>query len=389
MMTIVAVMLGWIFEALDFMLLPLLAVPIMGELSLSKMDFSYLISVGLLGTVLGGVLAGMLADKFGRRKVLYSSLLMYSLGTIMLSLSQSFQVASVARLIIGIGLSAEWSTGMALISENVPAKCRGKAVGLAQSGWPVGVMLAILMVMEVYPHIGWRGCFLAAVLPVPLIIFLISRSPESKLWLSRGRETRTKIPLTELFKKPYVKTTLLALLMNVLAMFSYWMFWSWIPTYLYEERGLDVVKSAEWLITTQVGAWLGYISYGYFQDRVGRRPAWAVFTATEALAIFIYLSPGITKDMLLFLGFILGYFTGFWSGFGALLSELFPTRIRSTALGFVFNAGRAINFISPSLVALLSSIYGWNTALSTASIAALLASLIIWAFPETRGKELD
>ncbi|RLE80484.1 MAG: hypothetical protein DRJ36_02175 [Thermoprotei archaeon] len=278
---------------------------------------------------------------------------------------------------------------MALISEKVPAKCRGKGVGLAQSGWPVGVMLAILMVMEVYPHIGWRGCFLAAVLPVPLIIFLISRSPESKLWLSRGRETRTKIPLTELFKKPYVKTTLLALLMNVLAMFSYWMFWSWIPTYLYEERGLDVVKSAEWLITTQVGAWLGYISYGYFQDRVGRRPAWAVFTATEALAIFIYLSPGITKDMLLFLGFILGYFTGFWSGFGALLSELFPTRIRSTALGFVFNAGRAINFISPSLVALLSSIYGWNTALSTASIAALLASLIIWAFPETRGKELD
>lgn len=93
----------------------------------------------------------------------------------------------------------------------------------------------------------------------------------------------------------------------------------------------------------------------------------------------------LIKDPLLMLaaGLFLGFFTGFWSGFGAVLSELFPTKVRSTALGFIFNTGRGINFISPVLVAWLSLHWSWGAALS-----AYIALALIWLFPETKGIEL-
>ena len=384
--SMVAVTLGWAFEAYDFMLFPMLAVPIMGSFGAGKVEFGLMVSLGLLGTMVGGTLTGMLADRLGRKTALALSLIIYGLGTVALALAPSLVVVAPARFVVGFGLGAEWSTGMALISEVAPPDLRGRAVGLVQSGWPLGVLIAIATVRYLYPVLGWRGCFLAAALPVVLVVYIMLRVPESGVW--KRRKERGGVPLAELFRRGTVRTTLTALLMNILAMFSYWMFWTWVPTYLYEVRGLSVVRSAEWLVTTQVGAWLGYVTYGYLQDSIGRRPAWTLFTAAEALAILVYLSP-IPAGHLLWLGLVLGYFTGYWSGFGALLSEVFPTRIRGTALGFIFNAGRAVNFVSPLAIAVLSETYGWTWALSLASAAALGASALVWAFPETRGKVLD
>ena len=157
---------------------------------------------------------------------------------------------------------------------------------------------------------------------------------------------------------------------------------------MYEVRGLSVVKSAEWLIFAQVGAFLGYLVYGFLQDMLGRRTVWSVFTATEAAMILLYVWLPLSPQEAVVVGGLLGFFTGYWSGFGALLSEIFPTRVRGTALGFVFNVGRAINFVSPIVVAYLSQVYGWSAALALAAAAAFAASLMIWAFPETKGREL-
>jgi len=383
--TIVAVMLAWSFEAFDFMLFPMLAVPIMAELGFEKVGFGALISFGLLGTMFGGVVSGMLADRVGRRLVLFLSLLVYGLGTLIIAYAWGFEAMVAGRFIVGFGLGAEWSTGMTLISEVVEPRLRGRAVGIAQSGWPLGVLLAIFVVTYFYPVIGWRGCFLIALLPVLLVVYIGLKVPESGVWRSsRG----SGLTLVEILRGRLARRTLLALAMNVFAMFSYWMFWSWVPTYLYEVRGLSVVKSAEWLISAQVGAFLGYLVYGFLQDMVGRRAVWSVFTATEAATILLYVWLPLSPPEAVAVGGLLGFFTGYWSGFGALLSELFPTRVRSTALGFVFNVGRAINFVSPIVVAYLSQVYGWSAALALAAVAAFAASMMIWAFPETKGREL-
>ncbi|MCD6368449.1 MAG: MFS transporter, partial [Thermoproteales archaeon] len=383
--TAIVVMLGWAFEALDFMLFPLLSIPIMDELYLSRIDFSLLISMGLLGTVIGGIFAGIIADRTGRRKTLFLSLLIYSIGTLTLAFSRDIYTAGLARIIVGLGLSFEWSTGMALVSETSNPKHRGKAVSLAQSGWPIGVLSAIFMVIYLYPIIGWRMCFFSVALTAPIMAPLFLGLEESRIWRESKEKGIAHGRIVELFSTSLRGKTLVALTMNVLAMFSYWMFWTWLPTYLYEIHGLSIVKSAEWLVTSQVGAWIGYISYGILQDYIGRRFSWSVFTAMEASMILLYVSPFIRKEHLLYIGFLLGFFTGFWGGFGALLSEIFPTHIRGTALGFIFNTGRAINFVSPTIVAWVSLYYGWEIALSLAAVCSFLISAIIWFFPETRG----
>lgn len=273
MHTIVVVMLAWSFEAFDFMLFPMLAVPIMAELGFGRVGFGALISFGLLGTMFGGVVSGMLADRVGRRLVLFLSLLVYGLGTLIIAYAWGFEAMVAGRVIVGFGLGAEWSTGMTLISEVVEPRLRGRAVGIAQSGWPLGVLLAIFVVTYFYPVIGWRGCFLIALLPVLLVVYIGLKVPESGVWRS-GRGSG--LTLVEILRGRLARRTLLALAMNVFAMFSYWMFWSWVPTYLYEVRGLSVIKSAEWLISAQVGAFLGYLVYGYLQDMVGRRAVWSV-----------------------------------------------------------------------------------------------------------------
>lgn len=370
------------------MLFSMLALPIMRDLHLNPLQYGAVMSTALLGTVAGGILIGMLADKIGRVKVLALALLIYASAATSMLAAQTYNHLLAAAALIGFGLGSEWSTGMTLISELVPPEKRGLAVGIVQSGWPLGVLAAIADTILVYPAYGWRAAFAAAAAPAIIVLAMTLHIQESPLWLKHRREAPT-IPLTQLFKKPLIKNVAIALAIDVLAMFSYWLFWSWVPVFLAAEKGLTVVKSAEWLTTTQIGAWLGYISYGYLQDRLGRRPTWTIFLTAEATTIILYTLLPTPPHLLLPLGLLLGYFTGYWSGFGALLSELFPTKIRSTALGFIFNTGRGINFASPLIAAYLSQLYGWAAALSTAAIAAYTAATLVWLFPETKAKTLD
>lgn len=388
--TMLAVLLGWAFEAFDFMLFSMLAIPIMKSLGIERVEFGLAISIGLLGTVVGGMLIAPLADNYGRVKVLLLSLLLYVLATLGIALSYSYHQLLLFRFLIGLGLGSEWSTGMTLVAETIPRQRRGLAIGIVQSGWPLGVLFSIIDTVAIYPLFGWRVAFAIAALPAFLVLFMTTRLNESELWLTKNVEKKdSKISILKLFAKPYLPKVLIGLTIDVLAMFSYWMFWSWIPVFLSQERGFTVVKSAEWLASTQIGAFLGYISYGYLQDKLGRRPTWTFFTAVEATMIILYTLFVKEENALLALGFFLGYFTGYWSGFGVILSELFPTEIRSTALGFIFNTGRGINFISPIIVAILSTYWGWSVALSTAALAAYTTSILIWLFPETKAKQLE
>ncbi len=128
-------------------------------------------------------------------------------------------------------------------------------------------------------------------------------------------------------------------------MFSYWLFWSWLPTYLektYFVGSLSITSNFMWLLSTQIGALIGYITYGCMQDKMGRRPTWSIFTACEGILMFISVlmismfisNTNVSYTAFVVVGFFLGYFTGYWSAFGTILSELFPTDIRSSATGF-------------------------------------------------------
>jgi sugar phosphate permease len=204
------------------------------------------------------------------------------------------------------------------------------------------------------------------------------------------------VPFTEILRRPYRRTTLLASGLTTSVLFAYWGLFTWIPAYLSNpvERGgagLSVVRSSAWIMPLQVGAFLGYSLFGFLADRWGRRPVFAVFVLGAAVLVPVYGRWARHPAVLLGLGPLIGFFGhGYFSLFGSMLAELFPTAIRATAQGFCYNAGRAAGgALAPYGIGWLADRFGIGSALGATSLFFAAAALLIWRLPETRGQDLS
>ena len=391
--SLVAGGLGWMLDAMDVMLYSMVLAHLMRDLAMDKGTAGLLNSLTLLASAAGGLLFGVFADRVGRTRALMVSILVYSLASGACGLSTSILQLAMFRFVLGLGMGGEWTTGAALIAETWPAEHRGKALGLMQSMWAIGEMIAAGVVALVLPSFGWRAVFFVGVLPA-LVVFWIRRDvPESEIWL-RQQQSGGAGSVRLLWRKDLRRNGLLATAMNACAMFGYWGLFTWIPAYLslpVEQggRGLDLMKTTAWLLIMGVGKWLGYALFGFFSDSVGRRRSYVTYLLIAAALVPLY---GMAKTpfWLLVLGPFVAFFgTGFFSGFGAIASELFPTEIRATAMGLSYNVGRGVSAAAPVVVGLLANRFGLGSAFFLQAAAFLAAALIALALPETRGRELE
>lgn len=391
--SLVAGGLGWMLDAMDVMLYSLVLVHLMRELGMDKATAGSLNSLTLIASALGGVLFGVLADRLGRRRALMLSILAYSLASGACGLTTSITQLAAARFVLGLGMGGEWATGAALIAETWRAEHRGRALGIMQSSWAIGEIVAAGLVALVLPRLGWRAVFFAGVLPA-LVVFWIRRGvPESPLW-ERRQGPAPRVPWPRLWAPDVRRHGLLATAMNACAMFGYWGLFTWIPAYLslpVEQggRGLGLMRMTAWLVVMGVGKWLGYVSFGVCADLLGRRRSYIGFLLTAAALVPLY---GLVGDptALLVLGPLVAFFgSGYFSGFGALTAELFPTEVRATAMGLTYNAGRGFSALAPWLVGLVAGRAGLGPAFLLLAGAFLLAGLLASLLPETKGKVLD
>lgn len=164
-------------------------------------------------------------------------------------------------------------------------------------------------------------------------------------------------------------------------------------TNLFQGKGISVVNSAMWIIVNQVGGILGLLFFGLIADRFGRRPAFSSFALTMAaglIMITLFWNNIAAYPYLIFVFmFMIGIGTGIYGGFGPLVSELFPTSLRSTAIGSSFNLARGTQFLTPILIALIGTKYGLGSGIFLGSVFALGVALFIWTFPETKAIELE
>jgi MFS family permease len=178
-------------------------------------------------------------------------------------------------------------------------------------------------------------------------------------------------------------------------LFAYWGLFTWMPSFLARPleqggAGLGIVRSSAWIIPMQIGAFFGYTSFGFFADRFGRRPVFAFFLACAALLVPLYGQLARHEVALLIFGPLIGFFGhGYFSVFGVMLSELFPTHVRATAQGLVYNVGRAFSALAPFTVGALADVYGIGSALAITSAFFLIGAAMIFSLPETRGQELQ
>ena len=386
--------LGWMLDAMDVMLYSMVLAHLMRDLGMGKALGGLLNSLTLLASALGGLAFGFLADRVGRTRSLMVSILVYSLSSGACGLSRTVVELALFRFILGLGMGGEWTTGAALIAETWPAEHRGKALGIMQSSWAIGEMVAAGVVALVLPALGWRAVFFVGVLPA-LVVFWIRRGvPESALWLRRRGERSAGPSLRLLWRPDLRRNGLVATAMNACGMFGYWGLFTWIPAYLslpVEQggRGLDLMKTTAWLVIMGVGKWLGYALFGFFADAVGRRRSYVTYLVVAAALVPLY-GVARTPFWLLVLGPLVAFFgTGFFSGFAAIASELFPTEVRATAMGVTYNVGRGLSAAAPFMVGMLATRFGLGSAFFLQAAAFLAAALLALALPETRGRQLE
>jgi MFS family permease len=391
---LIAAGLGWMLDAFDVMLYALVLADIIRELGMSRESAGALGSLTLLASAAGGILFGVVADRYGRTRALIASVLIYSIFTAACGLAQTVAQLAVFRIFLGIGMGGEWASGAALVSETWPAQHRGKALGLMQSAWAIGYGAAAMVTGLALPYWGWRGVFFVGILPAFFTLWVRRHVEEPALWRD---SRRTPVPWTAalgtIFRPPLLALTLAVTLMNAFTMFAWWGFNLWLPSYLRFPAdqggvGLSARVMSLFVIAMQVGMWFGYVTFGFVSDTIGRKKTYVVYLVTAAILLFAYVSIR-NPTVLLVLGPLVAFFaTGYFSGFGAVTAEIYPTAIRATAQGFTYNIGRIASAVAPLAVGSLAQTHGFGTALWLSSAAFLLAALT-WAWiPETGGREL-
>lgn len=386
-----AAQLGWMLDAMDFLLFTSALLPIQKEFGLSKQNVTLPIVAALVASAIGGIAFGRIADRIGRVRAMSISILLYSGATAGMATSHALWQLVAWRVLVGFGMGGEWSCGSVLVAETWPAQHRAKAMGIMQSGWAIGAMIAAGLSALVLERFGWRVLFLIGAAPAVLAFFVRRTVEEPEVW---REQRRTPSRWGEIFAPEYRRRTALATLVAASVLVAFWGVTSWLPAFLGTPvaeggGGLTVTKSNAWLIVLQAGAFLGYISFGWIADRIGRRPAFTLFMIAATIVVPIFAFGARSTWTLLMIGPLVGYFAhGYFSLFGTMLAELFPTRIRASAQGFCYNSGRLASAAAPYAIGAAAAKYGLGFSIAADALFFGLGAMLIWLLPETKGTDL-
>jgi MFS family permease len=420
--TLLAANLGWMFDGYETFALILTVAVALRQL-LDPAQFAQIpayagsvIAVTLLGWGIGGILGGILADYIGRRRTMIFAILAYSLMTGLSAFAWDWMSFAALRFLVGIAIGSEWATGASITAEIWPDHARGKAAGLMQCGLGIGFFLASflwLFVGALGPG-AWRYMYLIGVLPALFVLWVRAGIPESPPWeatnarrraviarqrsgaaLGADEQALARFTFVDLFVDPQTRRhAMLVFLLSLTTTLAWWGISTWVPQYIGSVAAKAGLPAQQWAsyagMTYNLGAILGYASFGFLADRFGRKPVTMLFFALAlALTPVLFLwTEGL--GLLLFVAAVNGYFSlGQYSWMPVWLPELFPTRMRATAMAFAFNAPRFIAFLGPLMAGtLIVSFGGFGEPATIVATIYLLGLAAAPFLPETRGKAL-
>jgi len=378
----------------------------------------YILACTVFGWATGGVIGGIIADYIGRKRTMMLAILAYSLTTGLSAFAWDWESFAVLRFLVGVAIGSEWATGASIVSELWPDNARGKGGGLLQCGAGIGGILASavwLLIGGMGPN-AWRWMYLIGVLPAFVVLWIRRNIPESPRWEEANERRRaahaqkesgvvlegidaalTRFTVVDLFTDRSVRRPLiLAFLMMLSVTFAFWGVGTFIPTYVGSvatKAGLSAPYYAglAGFITSGCGV-VGFIVLGFLADSIGRKPtAMLFYFMCLVLTPLVYLW-GQSQDIgvVLFLVGVFGFFTlGIWAWAPVWLPELYPTRMRGTAVAFVFNAPRFISCLGPLVAGtLIVGLGGYGWAATYVGLFFILGLAAAPFLPETKGKPL-
>jgi MFS family permease len=393
--TLAATFAGWMLDGMDVMVYSIVLPTLVLLWHISKSEAGILGTSALLLSSLGGWFAGLAADRYGRVKVLQFTILWFAFFTFLSGFANNFTQLLVCRGLQGLGFGGEWAVGSVLIGETIRSEYRGRAVGTVQGGWAIGWGISAVfytLFFAVMPSwLAWRAMFWIGLLPALLAVWVRSHVSESSTFKRALKAKKVEPPthFLQIFSPALLKTTLLASLVALGAQGGYYAITTWLPLYM-NAHGLSVVHTGGYLLVVIAGSFAGYLTAAHLADKIGRKWTLVLFAVLSFTTVLLYMELPISDEVMLFLGFPLGFFpSGAFSPMGAFFSELFPTSLRGSGQGFVYNSGRGIGALFPTLVGYFSAHLGLGKAIAVFAVAAyMLMALSVFLLPETQGREL-
>jgi MFS family permease len=418
--SLLAANLGWLFDGFETYALILTAGTVVHQFTpaASPGRNSFLvgvtIAITLLGWGIGGILGGVFADYFGRRRALLTSMVLYAAFTGLSAASWSWTSFAVLRFLTGFALGSEWGTGTSLIAEIWPSRSRAKAAGFMQCGLGLGFFIASACWYFVSPlgPSSWRYMFVIGVLPAVFALWLRRRVPESAQWnraqrqradlrarpageLTTSERSYTRLTLRQIMVDPRLRRlTVIGSVMSLVTTLGWWGISTWVPAYVADVAAASGHGAAAWAsragMIYNAGAIVGYVAFGFIADRVGRKPAVLLYFGASLIltpVLFLWVHDLRVIAVVLVVN---GFFTlGQYTWMPVWLPELYPTHLRATGTAFVFNAARFIAFLGPLLSGtIISRLGGYGIAATAVGMIYVLGLVVAPFCPETRGLPL-
>lgn len=411
--------LGWLFDGFENYTLILTAGPALRQLlhpsQYGSIPFyvGAVISINLLGWGIGGMVGGIAADYIGRKRMMVIAILAYSVTTALSAFAFNWWSFAILRCLVGVAVGSEWATGSSMIAELWPDRARGKGAGLMQCGLGIGFFIASfvwLFVAPIGPH-AWRYMYVVGVLPAFLTLWVRHGVSESKVWeetnvkrqaaTSRKREGGrlstddvhlVRFTLFDLFSDRGTRArTLVVFLMSLTTTVGFWSISTWVPPFIGSIAVADGRNAATWAsyagMAYTIGSIAGYVALGFLADAYGRKAVTIGFFVMSLLMtpVLFFWTRNLSA-LLVLAGLNAVFSNGQYTWMPVWLPELYPTRIRATALAFAFNAPRFIAFLGPLLAGTMITSFGGfgqaAMALSSIYVVGIVGALFL---QETKG----
>lgn len=413
--------LGWLFDSMDTGLISFVLPILAKEWTLTPEQVGWIGSVGLIGMALGAVLAGTIADKFGRKNVFAATVILYSVSTGLCAVAWSYESLLVFRFLVGFGLGGELPVAATLMSEYAPSNLRGRFIVLLESFWGVGWLVAALISYLLIPQFGWQVAFIIGALPALYVFLIRLHMPESIRYLiSKGKVDEARQIILTLEKKlgvaskpfdndfeeeatPIFKLNVFTLwgkafrvrtLMLWLAwfgiVFSYYGIFMWLPSIVFAQ-GFEVVKTFEYVLIMTLAQLPGYFVAAWLVDIIGRRYTLSSFLLMSGVCAYFF-GNAETASSLLMWGAAMSFFNlGAWGVIYTYTPELYPTAIRALGSGWAAGFGRIGGMLAPMLVGVLI-VHGAHMNsifLMFASVFVIISVIVLSLGIESKKKSLE
>ena len=413
--------LGWLFDSMDTGLISFVLPILAKEWGLTPEQVGWIGSVGLIGMALGAVLAGTVADKFGRKNVFAATVILYSVSTGLCAVAWSYESLLLFRFLVGFGLGGELPVAATLMSEYAPSKLRGRFIVLLESFWGVGWLVAALISYLLIPRFGWQVAFIIGALPALYVFLIRLHMPESiRYLLSKGKvEEARQIILTlekklgvasAPFDKEFVEEATPIFKLNVFTLwkpmfrvrtimlwlawfgivFSYYGIFMWLPSIVFSQ-GFEVVKTFEYVLIMTLAQLPGYFAAAWLVDVIGRRYTLSIFLLMSGVCAYFFGNSATASELLMW-GAAMSFFNlGAWGVIYTYTPELYPTAIRALGSGWAAGFGRIGGMLAPMLVGVLltGGAHMDSIFLMFASVFVIISFIVLSLGIESKRKSLE